>query len=273
MATALQSFLRLSFVLLTSLPAHAQQDLILGISEGTSGGLDHGRVIAKYSGLAQVVGKALNRRVSVVFAREFSTLDDGIQRGRFDLVFARPSDYPARAVRDHGYQFVASAKPDGQCLVIVGKDSPIKNLDEAKGKRWVSPEPVSYMARFCKAELRDRGIPLAAQSVRDVREQGAVPFYIDNRFSDVGLVASYSGVAKSLDKTGHRVIHKSVKQPYFPLVASKDFTGSQLQAIQTALNALPDSEAGRELLQTIGVEAFDTTTGDRLRALPAWLGV
>ena len=260
-------------LLLPSLPTHAQSELILGVSEGTSGGLDHARVIAKYGGLANALGKALNRPVVVVFAREFSTLESGIQNGRFDLVFARPSDYPARAMRDNGYQFVASAKPDGQCVVVVAKDAPIDALESAKGKRWVVPEEVSYMARFCAAELRDRGIQLATEKVQRVREQGAVPFYLNHKFADVGLVASYSGVAKNLEKTGHRIIHKSVLQPYFPLIASRQFSPDQMLAMQKALSTMPDNDAGREVLQTIGVKAFDTTTAERLRALPGWLGV
>jgi phosphonate transport system substrate-binding protein len=56
-------------------PAAAQQ-LVLGISEGTSGGLDHAQVITKYQGLAEVIGKALKAKVSVVFAREFKQLEE-----------------------------------------------------------------------------------------------------------------------------------------------------------------------------------------------------
>jgi phosphonate transport system substrate-binding protein len=273
MSNVCRLFVVVASLWLASLAARAQTDLILGVSEGTSGGLDHARVIAKYGGMASVLGKALNRRVAVVFVREFAMLDDGIKRGTLDLVFARPSDYPARAMRDNAYQFVASAKPDGQCLVIVAKDSPIKTLAETPGKRWVAPETVSYMARFCAAELRDRGVQIAADKLQRVREQGAVPFYLDHKFADVGVVASYSGAAKGLEKSGHRVIHTSVSQPYFPLVASRQFSAEQVQAMQKALAGLPDNDAGRELLQTIGVKGFDTTSGDRLRALPRWLGV
>lgn len=259
--------------LLLAATVHAQEaELILGVSEGTSGGLDHGRVIAKYSGLGDVLGQALKRKVRVVFAREFSALDDGIRSARFDLVFARPSDYPARAVRDHGYRFVASALPDGQCWIVVANDSPLQNLAQAKGQRWVLPEQVSYMSRFCTSELRDRGINLSAERVQYVREQGAVPFYLENKFADIGAIASYSGPAKVLEKSGHRVLHKSVPQPYFPLVASARFTPDQIAAMQAELLAMTRTGAGREVLKTIGVQAFDTMSGERLRALLSWLG-
>lgn len=269
---SLPSRILVAICLALTLPvASAQSELTLAISEGTSGGLDHARVIAKYGGLAEAIGRALKRKVQVVFAREFATLEDGTRTGRFDLVMARPSDYPARAIRDSGYQFVASANPQGHCLIIVRGDSPLRSLDEAKGARWVLPEQVSYMSKFCAAELRDRGIAVQSEKVQYVREQGAVPFYLDNNLADVGAIASYSGPAKSLDKTGHRVLHRSVPQPYFPLVASRRLTGEQVRAIQSELAALPATDSGREVLKTLGVQGFDTGAGDRLQALLTWL--
>ncbi len=251
---------------------HAK-DLILAISEGSSGGTDHARVIMKYQGLAETLGKSIGQKVNVVFIREFAALEEGLKNQRFDLAMARPSDYPARGLRDHGYQYVASARPDGQCLIIVPKESAYQTLAEIKGKRIVMPDPTSYMTRFCTAELRDQGIDVNKENVQKVREQGAVPFYLANKFADVGGVASYSGVAAALDKTGHRVLHRSVTQPYFPLIAGKAFTPAQIAAMQLSLNALPESEEGRAVLKRIGIQGFDTTTEKRLRELLVWLGL
>ena len=156
----------------------AQQPLIMGVSEGTSGGLDHAQVISKYQGLADLIGRSIKRKVNVVFAREFAALEDGMKTERFDFVLARPSDFPARGIRDYGYQFIASAKPDGQCLIVVPKNSPAKTLADVRGKRIVMPEEVAYMSKFCRAELRTKGIDLAKEKVQYVREQGAVAFYL-----------------------------------------------------------------------------------------------
>lgn len=251
---------------------HAR-DLVMAISEGSSGGTDHARVIAKYQGLADAVGRSIGQKVNVVFIREFSALEDGLKSNRFDLAMARPSDYPARALRDHGYQFVATAKPDGHCLIIVPQDSPYKTLADIRGKRIVLPNPAAYMTKFCTAELRDQGIDLSQERVERVREQGAVPFYLTNKFGDVGGVASYSGVAKSLDKSGHRVLHQSVAQPYFPLVVNKSFSPTQIQAMQKATQGLGETEEGRAVLKNIGIQGFDTTSERRLRALLPWLGL
>lgn len=250
----------------------AEPEYTLAVSEGTSGGLDHARATAKYAGLAEALGRALKGKVTVVFAREFALLEDGLKAKRFDLALARPSDYPARAMRDNGYRFVASAKPEGQCLIVTRNDSPLKTIADAKGARWVLPEQVSYMSRFCNAELRDRGIPLKGEKVQFVREQGAVQFYLEHKLADVGGVASYSGVARSLDKAGLRVLHRSVMQPYSPMVAGPRLTAEQLQAVQAELRAMDQADAGRGVLKTLGIQGFDTGTGPRVLSLLEWLG-
>lgn len=261
----------LALLLLLSATAQAQNALVLVVSEGTSGGLDHAQVIAKYQGLANAIGNALKTKVNVVFAREFLTLETGMKAGRFEFVMARPSDYPARAMRDDGYSYVASAKPDGQCLIIVPKNSPLTKLSEAKGKRIAMPEKVSYMSRFCAAELRDHGFDLAKENVHYVREQAAVGFYLDNNFADVGAIASYSGLAKKLEKDGYRLLHKSASQPYFPLVASRKIRPEQIKAIQKELLTLSSSPEGQDTLKRIGIDGFDTGAEERLALLLKWL--
>lgn len=248
------------------------QDLVMGVSEGTSGGLDHAQVINKYQGLADVIGRSIRQKVNVIFVREFTALEEGMKASRFDFVIARPSDYPARAVRSYGYNFLASAKPDGHCLLIVHKNSPIQTLDQLKGKRIAMPEQAAYMTKFCRAELRDRGIDLARENVRYVREQGAVAFFIENNFVDAGGVASYSGVARKWETDGHRVLHRSVAQPYFPLIAAGHITASQREAIRKNLLAMGGSAADVSVLKTVGIREFDVSSEQRLRDLLDWLG-
>lgn len=249
------------------------EGLIFAISEGSSGGTDHARVIAKYSGLADVLAKTMKQSVQVVFIREFSALESGLQEGRFDFAMARPSDYPARGMRDYGYKYVATAQPDGQCLIVVPKASTLKTVADIKGRKVVTPNPAAYMTKFCEAELRRNGVDLSKEQVQRVREQGAVIFYVKSGFAEVGAVASYSGVAKTLDADGMRVLHASVKQPYFPLIAGKKVTSQQVASIQKDLVGLTGSDAGQGVLKQIGIKGFDTTTEPKLRELLAWLGL
>lgn len=272
--TSMVSWLGLALTAVSSVsPVSARaEDLVLAVSEGTSGGLDAGQVIAKYKDLADAVGRGMKAKVNVVFVRDFATLEEGLKTSRYAFVMARPSDYPARGMRDSGYNYVASAKPDGQCYIVVKKDSPLKTLNDIKGKKIAMPEKVAYMSKFCAAELRTKGIDLDKEAVNYVKEQAAVAFYLDNKFAEVGAIASYSGVGKNWEKNGDRILHKSIPQPYFPLVAYRKVRPEQIKAVQTELLSLSENPAGQELLKRIGVKEFDTGAEAKMRELPKWLG-
>jgi phosphonate transport system substrate-binding protein len=261
----------LALGLTISLTSHAE-DLLLAVSEGTSGGLDAGQVIAKYKDLADTIGRGMKVKVNVVFVRDFETLEEGLKTSRYAFAMARPSDYPARAMRDYGYSYVANAKPDGQCYIVVKKDSPLKALEDIKGKKIAMPEKVAYMSKFCAAELRTKGIDLDKESVNYVKEQAAVTFYLDNKLAEVGAIASYSGVGKGWEKKGDRILHKSITQPYFPLVAYKNIKSEQIKDVQKTLLALTTSPEGKDILKRIGIDGFDIGGETKMRELPKWLG-
>ncbi|QJW84857.1 PhnD/SsuA/transferrin family substrate-binding protein [Ramlibacter terrae] len=228
-------------------------------------------MVAKYGGLANLIGDSIKRRVVVVFVREFSALEEGMKTGRFDFVMARPSDYPARGLRNYGYNYVAHAKPDGQCLIVVPKTSTIKTLAEAKGKRWVFPEKAAYMSKFCTAELRDQGHrPRERESDLRARtgHHRTVP---EGSFADVGGVASYSGLARDWQKAGHTVLHRSVVQPYFPLIAARRIEPKQVEAVQKQLLTIEDNPMGADVLKSVGIAGFDTSGRQKLGDLLAWI--
>jgi ABC-type phosphate/phosphonate transport system substrate-binding protein len=128
------------------------------------------------------------------------------------------------------------------------------------------------MAKFCPAELRDQGKDLTTKKVARVREQGAVPFHLTNKFGAVGGVASCSGVAQALEKWGHRVLHKSVPQPYFSIIVNKDLSAAQVQNMLRPMVGLDETEDGRPVLRNLDIQGIDTGTKQRLHDLLAWLG-
>lgn len=259
-------------VLAGLLPWSASAEVLFAVSEGTSGGgaaVTDAQMAAKYKPLTEVMEKVLQDTVRVRYVRSFQALEDGMRSGQFDLVLARPSDYPARGVRDHGYSAVTTTRPDGHCLLVVRKDAPFKTLADARGQRFILPEESAYMTKFCLAELRDQKVQ--PDRIHYVREQAVIPFSLGNGLAVVGGVASYSGVAKRLDAEGLRVLHQSRSQPYLPLVAGRRIRPEQVQALRTALNQLVQTEAGAQSLGALGLKGFDADPQPRLLALLDWL--
>ena len=255
--------------------AVSAQSLVFAVSEGTSGaGTSVGdeQMATKYRPVIEVMERVLGQKIAVRYVRDFRQLEDGMKSARFDLVLARPSDYPARGVRDYGYQSVTTTQPDGHCLLVVKEDSPLKSLDELKGKRMILPERVAYMSKFCLAEMRDQKVGISPEEVTYVREQGAIPFALQNGLSHVGGIASYSGVAGRLQKEGLRVLHKSRPQPYLPMIAGAKIPADKVQQLGAELVALSKTEVGGKALAAIGLKGFDTGTQPRLLSLLDWLG-
>lgn len=255
----------------TDAAAQSKSRLFLAVSEGTSGSINPNEAVEKYRPLADVLSKAASVPVVVSLVRSFEALEAGMKKGDFDLVMARPSDYPARGVRDYGYSLLATAKPDGQCFFIVEKSSPLKTIEEAKGKVIMFPEKIAYMTKFCQAELRDKGFNLATENLNYAKEQGAVGWSVESKLSDVGGVASYSGVAKNWEKNGNRVLHKAPQRPYFPLIAHKRVPADKAAKMQKALASLGDTDEGKKVLQIMGIQGYNIEDSKRLLDLLAWL--
>ena len=255
-----------ALVFVVGVTAKAQQ-LTLLVSEGTSGGLDAALVQGKYQPLAELLEKAVGKPVQVLVARDFERLAQAMSERRADFVIARPSDYPARAMRDHGYRLVATAKPDGQCIFIGPKGAqPFKSIAELAGKPIALPEEVSYMARFCQAEMRREGV--RPGNIKFHREQGAVGFAVENGFFQVGGVASYSGVARDWEKKGGVILWRSKPQPYMPLIAKPTIGEAGISRIRQALQTLP---ADAPPLKSLGITKFDTSEDDRLMRLLSFI--
>jgi phosphonate transport system substrate-binding protein len=255
-----------------SKPQQAGERLFFAVSEGASSSIDPVEAVNKYLPLADVLSKAAGRRVIVSLVRDFEDLEQGMKKDEFELVMARPSEYPGRGVRDYGYSLVATAKPDGQCFFVVEKSSQIKKLEDIKGKQIMFPGKRAYMTHFCGAELRDHGIDIKQEpQVRYAREQGAIGWSVEKKLIDVGIVASFSPVGKSWEKNGNRVLHKTPPQPYFPLVASKRVPADKVAKMQKALADLSTTDEGKKVLSSLGIDGFNIESKERLLNLLTWL--
>ena len=78
-------------------------------------------------------------------------------------------------------------------------------------------------------------------------------------------------MAKNWEKNGQRVLHKSIAEPYSPLIAGKRVAPEQIAKLKTALGDLDKTEEGRKVLSTLGIQGFNPESSERLLALLAWL--
>jgi ABC-type phosphate/phosphonate transport system substrate-binding protein len=247
--------------------------LVLAINEGGAANADAADILFRYQEFGEAVEKALRVKVSIVNARGRDRLKENLKSHAYALLLARPNDVPAEAVRDFGYQPVVSAKEPYQTLFIVVKTSPIRTISDVRGKTILTPDQYSNMWRAANAMLRDNKIDMSREAVRSMRDQAAIAWSLENGFFDVGVVNSASGVGRSWEKNGGRVIARSRDQINMPLIASPKLSAVQLERLRAAIIALDSTESGQAILKKIGMPAgFKETPRQAYLDFLAWLG-
>ncbi|HZR68911.1 MAG TPA: PhnD/SsuA/transferrin family substrate-binding protein [Burkholderiales bacterium] len=246
--------------------------LILAINEGAAGNVTATDISFRYEQFKQIVEKALGAPVTLVGVRDARMLRKSVQSSTFAIILSRPADVLAEAVRDYGYQAIVVSQEPAHALFIVRKDSPLKTIGDVKGKSILTPDRYAYMWRIANAMMRDNKISMAQEQVRAMSDQAAIGWSMEGGFFDVGVVASFSGVGRTWEKNGGRVIARSPELPNTPMIASQKISPAQIQKLRSALIALRNSENGAAVLKDIGVPGFKEASSQSLIELITWLG-
>jgi phosphonate transport system substrate-binding protein len=252
--------------------AEPQSRMILAINEGGAANADATETLFKYQEFAELVEKIMRRQVIIVAVRDRNKLKASLKKHEYPLLLARPNDVPAEAIRDFGYQPIAMAKEPSQTLFIVQKTSPLKSIADLKGKSIVTPDQYSNMWRVANAMLRDSNIIMANEQVKAMRDQAAIGWSMENGFYDVGVINSASGVARTWEKNGGRVLARSRELPNMPFIASPEVTEEQVAKLRVAVIALDTSDSGKAVLKKIGLTGFQAASPKVFLDFLAWIG-
>ena len=252
--------------------AEPHSRMVLAINEGGAANADATETLFRYQEFADVVEKVLRTQIVIVAVRDRNKLLNALKKHEYPLLLARPNDVPAQAIRDFGYQPIATAKEPSRALFIVPKDSALKTISDVKGRTIVTPDQYSNIWRAANAMLRDAKINMASEQVKAMRDQAAIGWSMENKFFDVAVVNSVSGVGRSWEKNGGRVIAKSQELPNMPMIASPEVSEDQVAKIRAALIALESSESGKAILKKIGLTGFQYTSAKAFVDFLDWLG-
>ncbi len=249
-----------------------QGRFVFAINEGAAGNMTATDIVFRYEEFKKVVEKAFGAPLTLIAVRDAKSLRRSVQAGAFTLVLSRPADVLAEAIRDYGYQAVVISKEPAHALFIVNRTSTLKTIGDIKGKTIVTPDRYAYMWRIANAMMRDSRISMANEHVRSMSDQAAIGWSMDGGFFDVGVVASFSGVGRTWEKNGGRVIARSPELPNTPLIASSKVSAAQIQRLRAALVSLDSTESGAAILKGIGIPGFKETSSQTFVDLITWLG-
>ena len=136
----------------------------------------------------------------------------------------------------------------------------------------LTPDRYSSIWRVANAMLRDNKISMGNEKVRTMHDDAAIGWSLESGFFDVGVVNSISGVGRTWEKNGGRVIARSPDLPNMPLIASRELSAAQVAKLRAALLALNSNKNGQAVLKRIGLTGFKETSPQEFLDFLRWLG-
>jgi phosphonate transport system substrate-binding protein len=268
LASALTAF---AAALLTAGPARA--DIVLAVNEGVTYYVTPTEIREKYKELSDLLGKQLKTTVRVVPVDQYPVLRKGLDEQQYDLAFVHPAHHSLMSIRDGKYRLVVLTKgfTEYKARFFVAKDVQLKQPSDMKGKRFGMPDPDSITAVITRATLRDLGIDASKAEIRTTRYQDAVPFFVENGFSDVGVTAS-GVVAKQWQEKGGSVVLESKPVPIKHMIASTKMSDADIDKVRAVMLGLEKSELGQKILAKLGYKGYEIGDPQQLVSLTKWLG-
>lgn len=200
---------------------------------------------------------------------DIPSFEDGLAKGHYDLAYMNPFHYVVFN-KKAGYR--AFAKEKGRRLtgiIVVPKNSPIKDIHELAGKKVAFPAPAAFAASMLpRAEFSRQGIPI---NVHYVSSHDSVYHGVSR-----GLFAAGGGIQRTLEaidpavSADLRVLTKTPSYVPHAFAARPQVPDEVLARVQKAMISLADDEQGQKLLKELsfkGIEPAADAEWDEIRRL------
>lgn len=250
------------------------QALVFAVNEGVTYRVPLNEIRARYEAIAQDLSKLLHQSVSIEPVGDYRSLRAGLADKRWELALVHPAHVSIQAIKQSQYRLVAVTKgfTGYKASFMVRGDSALKAVPELKGLRVGAPDEDSITAVMMRATLRDAGLDASQMPITYTRYQDAVPFFLENKLTHVGVTGS-AAVVKDWVAKGGRVIAASTPVPIKHVIASPAITPEQFEKIQAYLTGLDSSDEGKKKLEPTKWKGFERYDQDAMLKLGAWLGL
>jgi phosphonate transport system substrate-binding protein len=252
-------------MLLTSHVGHAEDIYTFGIVPQQS----PVKTVRTWAPLIGYLTERTGARFHIKTAKDIPTFEEHVLAGSYDFAYMNPAHYVAFSKSTH-YQALAKARDKKiQGILVVRKDSPIHSIQQLHGSELAFPAPGAFAATLLnRSELMAEGVLVK-------------PSYVashDSVYLNVaaGRYPAGGGVIRTLrnmpqkQRDQLRILHTT--KPYTPhaIAAHPRVPSEIVQAVQSALAELHQSDGGSDILHGIkikGFEAAEDADWDDVRAL------
>jgi len=204
--------------------------------------------------LTKYLSESLKRPVKLKLSPSMSAAIDEVSKGSVELAYLTPVAYlKAHAKGDVQLvaRMVTNNKATFQLMVVVRDDSPIKRVQDLKGKTFAFGDKAALLQR---AVVVGAGMPLESLGeYKFIGHYDNIAKGVANGDFDAGILKDT--MAHDWQHRGLRILHSSPPLPPYNIVASSKLDAKLLQQIRQAFLALDiKNPAHRKVIQALDDE-------------------
>lgn len=227
------------------------------------------KMFSTWQPIVEELERRTGERITLGVPLTISDFERELERGKYDFVYAKPYHITRKLGKD-GYQPLVRDKTPIRGLVVVPRNSPIKEPRDLNGKTLAVPSPnATGASMLVRAELAS--LYRVTMTLSEVRTHSAVYMNVA-----AGLVDAGGGVTKTFeeqDKTLRdklRIVYTTREIPSHPVAAHSRVPAQVREAIRQAILDMAGTGTGRELLGEIPMHHPVPASADEYQALKKW---
>lgn len=213
--------------------------------------------------------KRTGLHLRLVTSLSVSDYESDVLKGQYDFIYLNPYMMPVVAASPGYIPLIRDSRPV-HGILVVRKDSPLKQVSDLQGKSLAVPSMTALGASLLlRAEL-DRQFGVKTRIVV-AKTHTSVFLHVINKFTDAGgSVHKAFGEQDPRIQDALRILHRTVGVPAHPLAAHPRVPGEVRERVRKAFIELADTPEGRALLAKIPMQspvAADIADYDVLKTL------
>ena len=262
------AFTRLFGFLLT-LILSATSALAGTYSIGVAPQFESRRMFAIWQPIIGELEKRTGHQFKLVVPLTVTDFERELEKGSYDFVYANPY-HIVRLSQKQAYLPLVRDKLPLRGILVVRKDSPVRNLKELDGKSLAVPSPNAIGASLLiRADLEHfHGVRM---KMVNVKTHSSVFLNVLN-----GLTEAGGGVEKTLGEQDQpvqdalRVIYTTREMPSHPVAAHSRVDQAAREQVRRALLELAATPAGKALLDEVPMKQPVTTSIEDYLVMRKW---
>ncbi len=230
-------------------------------------------LLSTYQPLQQFLEQKLHRRVHLVTAPDMRTFVGRTQEGVYNYVVTAPH-FARLAQMESGYRPLLRANRNLAGVLLVRKDSSIRNIEQLRGKIVVTPDSLAIIS-LLGVELFKRNGLIAGKDViiQSLPTHSAAVVTLQNGAADAAVVSPTAFLQMTPEqRAGLSVIAQTAEVPHVMFLASAKVNTADADAFVLLLRQFTEHTAeGKQFIESLGYQGLRAPTEQELRSLDPYL--